>query len=427
MKNIPQIDSDLLVVALRYIRRGWAVLPLHRPTGNGCSCGKAACAKPGKHPRTRHGLKDATIQESRICCWWARWPDANIGVATGSPSGMLVLDVDDKHDNAGSRSLASLEERHGALPNTLTASTGAGRHLYFRYPGRTVKNSAGALGAGLDIRGDNGYVIAPPSLHANGKIYSWVDSNAPIADLPNWLLSVLCNEGLREAPEHQSEATGAIIRIGTRNDTLARLAGRLRARNMDWAAIEGKLQNANATILEAPLPLGEVQSIAASIARYAPRTPNLPWFPFFTTDWLANDVVRFGCDYQRGWYIQLLVECWRRGGALPDDPNVLWRLAGASSKKAFENDGDHRLVLGEFVRATLENGAHVLIHPWMTDHFEKQSRKYQQKCEAGRRSAAKRAMGQDTLGVGEQANDVPLPNDRTNDRLCNQNQIRIQN
>src|SRR5215468_4020275 len=88
----------LLEAALTYARYGWAVFPvyevIHRDE---CACGKVACKDAGKHPRTRNGLKDATTDEATIQGWWQRWPDANVAVACGAESGLIVLDVDPRH------------------------------------------------------------------------------------------------------------------------------------------------------------------------------------------------------------------------------------------------------------------------------------------------------------------------------------------
>jgi len=87
-------SPDLLRAALDYVERGWFVVPLHSPAKGGCSCGRSDCASPGKHPRTAHGLKDASREPAKVREWWQRWPDANIGVLTGPESGIIVLDVD---------------------------------------------------------------------------------------------------------------------------------------------------------------------------------------------------------------------------------------------------------------------------------------------------------------------------------------------
>ena len=97
---------DLKSSALRYAERGWHVIPVHSVKGGGCSCGKADCPSPAKHPRTPHGLKDASLDIATIESWWSRWPDANIGIVTGAGSGIVVLDIDPRH--GGDESLAQL-------------------------------------------------------------------------------------------------------------------------------------------------------------------------------------------------------------------------------------------------------------------------------------------------------------------------------
>jgi len=100
------LAGEPLPAALAYAVAGWPVVPLHTPTSTGgCSCGRAACASAGKHPRTRHGFRDASTDPARITAWWRRWPDANVGVRTGE---LVVLDVDGP---AGARALAELEDR----------------------------------------------------------------------------------------------------------------------------------------------------------------------------------------------------------------------------------------------------------------------------------------------------------------------------
>ena len=189
-----------LEAALGYAERGWAVLPLHGPSRAGrCSCGTRDCSSVAKHPRTAHGKDDASAEGSTIAGWWRSWPTANVGIRTGAESGLVVLDID--VDKGGPESLAALEAEHGPLPVTLTVRTGSGGgHRYFLHPGEPIRNDASRkLGAGLDVRGDGGYIVAPPSVHATGHPYEWVDSGAQLAAMPSWLL-----ERLREpAIEHR--------------------------------------------------------------------------------------------------------------------------------------------------------------------------------------------------------------------------------
>ena len=180
--------SDPGLAAADYARRGWRVFPCHAPANEGCSCGGRDCPSPAKHPRTRHGLHDASAGEDVVARWWRRWPGANVGLRTGD--GLVVVDVDPAH--GGIESLAAIEADHGPLPATATVRTGSGGlHLYFRHDG-PLRNSAGVLGPGLDVRADGGYVIAPPSWHMAGAPYRWT-STMPPAPLPGWVLAGLAH------------------------------------------------------------------------------------------------------------------------------------------------------------------------------------------------------------------------------------------
>jgi hypothetical protein len=120
--------------------------------------------------------------------WWRRWPDANVGIVTGAVSGLVVLDVDPR--KGGGDLLAALEDVHGALPRTVESLTGGGgQHFYFRHPGASVPSRS--IASGLDIKGDGGLVVSPPSGHVSGRVYVWesgcAPSDVPLADLPGWL------------------------------------------------------------------------------------------------------------------------------------------------------------------------------------------------------------------------------------------------
>jgi archaellum biogenesis ATPase FlaH len=263
----PKTDrlSPLGQAALAYAKGGWPVFPVHGIQNGHCTCGKAGCEKPGKHPRTTHGLKDATTEEAMIRAWWARWPDGNIGHPTGK---VVVLDIDGP---AGEAALAELEAKRGKLPATLTARTGreGGKHLYFDANGAKARNSASKLGPHLDIRGEGGYVILPPSIHQSGNTYQW-GSKVRAAALPAWFAALLA-----EAERNQSSetGTGGLIREGQRNAHLASLAGSMRRRAMTPEAIEAGLLKENAGRCDPPLPEREVRGIATSVSRYEPAKP----------------------------------------------------------------------------------------------------------------------------------------------------------
>jgi putative DNA primase/helicase len=179
--------------ALEYARRGWAILPLHTVKNGICSCiQEASCKRPGKHPCTINGVKDATTDRGEINTWWKKWSDANIGIATGSISGFFALDVDGK---AGKASLEALQAKYGRLPMTMTVKTGHGRHLYFRCDGVQIRNSVASLGDGLDVRGNGGYVVGAGSVHNSGITYRFIAGGAAddikVARAPKWLLGLV--------------------------------------------------------------------------------------------------------------------------------------------------------------------------------------------------------------------------------------------
>src|SRR5262245_46943648 len=111
------MNTPLLAAALAYAARGWPVFPCHNPRPDGgCSCGQK-CGRTGKHPRTQHGLKDATTDEATIRRWWKQWPEANVAVATGAASNLVILDEDSY--KGGDQSRVELERMYQPLPETV--------------------------------------------------------------------------------------------------------------------------------------------------------------------------------------------------------------------------------------------------------------------------------------------------------------------
>jgi putative DNA primase/helicase len=157
----------LLEAALELAGRGTPVFPCRS---------KDQGQRKAKEPLIAGGFKNATTDPEQIREWWSKWPDAFIGMPTGEASGFWVLDIDVKRED-GLATLAQLEAEHGKLPDTLTATTmNGGQHRYFRMsPGTTIQSRAG-IAPGIDVRGNGGYVIVPPS-----PGYQWWDSETPIA------------------------------------------------------------------------------------------------------------------------------------------------------------------------------------------------------------------------------------------------------
>jgi hypothetical protein len=198
--------------ALAYALKGWPVLPLHSYDDGCCTCGDKACRSPAKHPITQNGLKDASADPDVIHRWMDETQDqANIGISTGK--GLIVMDIDAK--SGGFESRDSLESRFGKLPPTLAARTGGdGEHSFFTVPdGMVIGNKVGIL-PGIDIRGDGGYVVAAPSLHASGQRYCWINPmDTPVAPAPKWLLDLLTNPEPRVGESSKAEVGGSVLRV----------------------------------------------------------------------------------------------------------------------------------------------------------------------------------------------------------------------
>lgn len=165
-----------------------------------CQCWKRTdCPEKqrGKHPRLSAWQQMASSDEDQVRRWWTEWPHAGIGVATGRASRVWVLDCD------GDEALAWYRQQcktHG-LVATRGARTGRGRHFWWRYPDDEavkIKNAQG-IAPGVDVRGEGGYVIAPPTRHRSGATYEWL-TKSPYDQAPQlapaWLLELV-----REKPK----------------------------------------------------------------------------------------------------------------------------------------------------------------------------------------------------------------------------------
>ncbi len=167
--------STIEKAALDYLGRGWSVIPV-RPRAK-------RPAVPWKAYQGKY------VSEETLHDWFRRSPDYNVAIVTGALSGLVVLDVDPRH--GGKESLEELERENSTLPKTVESITGGGgRHLYFSHPGGEVHNRTN-IEPGIDLRGDGGCIVAPPSIHPSGKRYRWKRGHAPgevrLARLPGWL------------------------------------------------------------------------------------------------------------------------------------------------------------------------------------------------------------------------------------------------
>lgn len=251
--------------ALAYAERcGVPVFPVRGTRGNACDCGDVQCASPGKHPLTKNGLKDATMDEKQIREWWTKWPNANIGMPTGTASMLWVADLDLPD---GERSFAKLIEEYGALPETAIQKTGSGGRQYFFAWTDGIRNSAKRLGPDIDVRGEGGYVVLPPSRHVTGRNYEWIKDHdlgaLGFTDAPEWLTALVLDIS-KTAPATNGTHPEAHIPSGQRNDTLYRLARSLRTKRLKQEAVLAALLSENRLVCSPPLTDSEVENIVAN-------------------------------------------------------------------------------------------------------------------------------------------------------------------
>ena len=255
------MSNILLDAAIDYASRGLAVFPL----------------KPReKAPITSHGVHEATTNFDQINKWWSRYPNANIGIACGKISGgLLVVDVDRKPNGVdGLDSLNEWERENGELPETVRSITGTdGSHLLYRING-TGKNRVNLL-AGVDIRSDGGYIVAPPSIHPNGRQYQW-EYDPDEYEIANGgdVLDKLLDHGKRDKAENFTMPDK--VGKGQRNDTMYKLACSLQARNLPDSVIKASLVSANEEMCDPPLSNEELDKIIESALKHNKGTQLQP-------------------------------------------------------------------------------------------------------------------------------------------------------
>lgn len=250
--------SPLGEAALRMASKGFMVFP---------------CQEAGKAPATRNGLLDAKRDAEAIRKCWSKNPHLNVAVRTGKPSNIVVLDVDGEE---GWDSLHRLEDEHRELPTTASVTTPrGGQHFYFRHPGVEVKNTAGFPAAGLDVRGDGGYVLAPPSAGPGGRAYE-IDEAAEIVAMPDWLLELLTKRQEAEVKKvGQGRDWGKFISDGSsqgeRDNRLCSFVGHMFAHGHAAAEVYEAARVLNAAKVKPPLSEKDLERIVSSIAKAEAR------------------------------------------------------------------------------------------------------------------------------------------------------------
>ena len=303
--------NDTASVAAAYVQRGWKVIQLHDVSAGACSCEKGQyCDSAGKHPVARAWQLNYLSTMPEVYAAWATRPQANVGVVTGSVSGIWVLDIDPKH--GGLESLAGLEMVHGALPKTYMVRTGSGGlHFYFRLDDIDfdLTNTTGRVGGrfppGMDVRGRGGFVVAPPSVSGRGGYGALPDPDlphlvGPVTQAPIWLTEmqrpkayvrpeILPEAIFREGHAYALTAVRGELNAmasaapGTRNDTAYRVGCRVYELALaSWSGLE--VEQVEAAFLQACAQAntdgrfldGEAWSVWLSVQRKVREPATLP-------------------------------------------------------------------------------------------------------------------------------------------------------
>jgi hypothetical protein len=260
-----EVFAELHAEVAAAARRGWRLFPVEAR---------------GKLPLLKGWPEAATEDVAQLAMWAHQHRGCNWGLATGTVSGLVVIDVDGMEGRA---SLASLEGQGLALPETLTVATGraeGGEHRYYRPPsGVEIRNDQSCkIGPHIDVRGTGGFVVCPPSIHASGKQYRFLDASVTVATLPAWIVERLTVRAPMPVPTVQDSPQVKVK--GSRTNSLVSLAGTMTKRGMSLEAIMAALLAENTAKCDPPLPEAKVRKIAADIVeRYPPGEPVSPVVP----------------------------------------------------------------------------------------------------------------------------------------------------
>ncbi len=268
---------EMLTEANRLIGLDYRVIILHGAPDGICTCGKSDCKSPGKHPRTSHGLRDATDDIAVVEQWFAKWPDSNLGMATDL---LFVLDED-----PGCEGWLPPERALDLAGCPKSRTPRGGYHTFMRAGDRTFRCSTSKIAAHVDVRAAGGYVVVHPSRIGN-KTYEWIapiDAPEELPGVPPWLVDL--HDAKNEPPQKESatsngkpsngksqKADKPAVKWnkGERNARLTSTAGKLRAAGLSADALRAALQQVNVDKCEPALTRAEVARIATSVSRYEP-------------------------------------------------------------------------------------------------------------------------------------------------------------
>lgn len=249
-------DDRLVKSALIYADMGFAVFPLI----------------PGrKEPIQEGGFHNATTDAEIIKRWWSEKPSSNIGIATGAKSGgVFVLDIDNHVEQGpdGFDSLRRWEAAEGDLPSTATSITGSGGNQYLYRSDVPIKSRVGVL-KGIDVRGEGGYIVAPPSIHPNGRRYTWdIDAHLNDIGITEADDNVIKLATYRMKDGNSFSLPAKAINAGSRNDTIFRLVCSLQSKGLSDRALLAVAHIENEERCKPPLPWKEVEEIVHKVMRY---------------------------------------------------------------------------------------------------------------------------------------------------------------
>lgn len=256
------MENKMLLYALDYAKKGLAVFPL---------------LPKDKKPCIANGFLKATTDEAQIETWWNHWHDANIGIATGQKSGgvcVIDMDLDEEEGKNGIKTLKDWQDSYGKIKPSATVMTGRkGLHYYFKAT-EEVKCRINLL-PGVDIRGDGGYVVAPPSIHSNGNQYEWVNNlsidEIGIIPMDNNIRHLLFKDNTQITKT--SYVSPDRIPAGERNGSIFKFACMMQAKGVSDSALIAATMAENEAKCNPPLDEAEVLQIVKSVQKYEKGKP----------------------------------------------------------------------------------------------------------------------------------------------------------